>query len=78
MSSPPTNEEARQLQKRGQRGRADRLALFLFRPSSDAASDWLTENTDEEAQWFGGALAVEPRYAQDLAQSLLNDGWSVD
>ena len=53
--------------------------LFLFRPSSDAASDFLLgEDMDAETQWFGGALVVEPRYARDLAQSLLNDGWSVD
>lgn len=53
-------------------------SLFLFRPLTDAGREWLNENTETEPyQWFGGALAVEHRYAQDLAQGALNDGLRV-
>jgi hypothetical protein len=31
-----------------------------------------------DGQWFGGALAVEPRYAHDLAQGASSDGLVVE
>lgn len=51
--------------------------IFLFRPESDAGRDWLAENTDPDAPWFGDALAVEHRYAHDLATAASNDGLVV-
>lgn len=47
-------------------------SLYLFRPSTEAAKTWLEEHTD--GQWFGGALAVEPRYAHDLASGAASEG----
>lgn len=44
-------------------------SIFLFRPLTDEARTWLVEHTD--GQWFGGALAVEHRYAADLANGIL-------
>lgn len=52
-------------------------SLFLFHPQTDAGREWLTDNVDAEAQWFGGALVVEPRYARDLADGLLDAGLEV-
>jgi hypothetical protein len=49
--------------------------IFLFYPRNDLARKHLHEVTD--GQWLGGALAVEHRYARDLAQALLDDGWEV-
>jgi hypothetical protein len=51
-------------------------SVFLFRPATLAGSEWLTENTD--GMWYGDALAVEHRYAQDLAQGLLDAGLVVE
>jgi hypothetical protein len=51
-------------------------SLFLFRPLTNAAQEWLEEHTD--GLWFGGALAVEPRYALDLAQGMLDDGLTLE
>jgi hypothetical protein len=51
-------------------------SIFLFRPESDAGKSWLEDNTD--GQWFGNALAVEHRFAYDLAQGALNDGLEVE
>jgi len=48
--------------------------LFLFRPNTDAAKSWITEHVAGDALWFGGALAVEHRYAEDLAAGMLEDG----
>jgi hypothetical protein len=51
--------------------------ILLFRPQTDAAREWLTAHVDSEAQWFGGALVVEPRYAADLAQGLEDEGFTT-
>lgn len=49
-------------------------SLFLFRPLSDFAADWIEENVNGEAQFFGGALVVEPRYAGELAEGMVEAG----
>ena len=49
----------------------DHGSIYLVRPETDAAREWLTEHTD--GQWFGNALAVEPRYVVDLLDGLAND-----
>lgn len=52
--------------------------IFLFRPVSRTGKEWLEEITNEESQWFGDALAVEHRYAWDLAQAAQGDGLEVE
>jgi len=51
--------------------------VFLFNLLTDAARAWVEENVPDDAQYFGGALAVEPRYARDLAQGMIDDGMTV-
>jgi hypothetical protein len=51
--------------------------LFTFTPRSDAARAFAREAL-ADAQWFGGAVVVEHRYAWDLAQRLQAEGWSVE
>lgn len=46
-------------------------SICLVRPCTDAAREWLVEHTD--GQWWGGALAVEPRYLDDLLDGLHGD-----
>lgn len=46
--------------------------IVLFRPLTDEAQQWLEEHTGADAQWWGGALVVEYRYAADFAQAILN------
>jgi len=53
-------------------------SIFLFRPRTGYAADWLRENVASEGwQWFGGALAVEPRYAGQLVCGIEDAGFSV-
>lgn len=52
-------------------------SLVLFRPMSDAAREWMQNHTSNEAQWFGGALVVEPRYAFEFAEALMENGYVV-
>ena len=49
-------------------------SILLFRPLTDAAREWLKENVQGDAQWFGDALVVERRYAGDLAVGMLAAG----
>ena len=48
--------------------------ILLFRPLTKAAREWLEENVQEDAQWFGDALVVEHCYAGAFAVGLVNAG----
>jgi hypothetical protein len=51
--------------------------VYLVRPTTDEARDHLAENVQDDAQWFGGALAVEHRYIAPLIDGLTSAGFSV-
>jgi len=53
-------------------------SIFLFRPLTRAAEEHLIGNVQDDAQWFGGALVVEHRYARDLAAALTEEGFIVE
>ena len=53
------------------------FSLILFRLLTPAANQWVDENVMDDAQFFGGALVVEPRYAHDLIDGLVADGLVV-
>lgn len=48
-------------------------SVSLVRPQTDAAREWLQEHTD--GQWLGSALAVEPRYLDDLLAGAYEAGF---
>jgi hypothetical protein len=48
--------------------------VVLFRPLTQAANDWIEENIRGDAQWFGGALVVEHRYAGDVVVGIVGAG----
>jgi hypothetical protein len=53
--------------------------IILLRPITDAARAWLDFNcVPEPWQWFGDALAVEPRCAPDIIDGLRDDGFTVE
>lgn len=52
-------------------------SLCIVRPMRWAARDWLRAHVAAEAQWFGGALAVEPRYLMDLLIGIDEAGFTV-
>jgi len=52
-------------------------SLVLIRPLTEAASDWLDENISEDAQHFGGAVVVEPRYVEAIVEGMQDDGLEV-
>jgi len=52
--------------------------IFMFYPQTDAAWDWVEENIKGPMQRFGPELAVEHRYAADLAAGMKADGLEVE
>ncbi len=54
-------------------------SVFIFTPKTEAGREWINLHVDEaEWQWFGGGLAVEHRYAGDLADGMAGDGLVVE
>jgi hypothetical protein len=53
-------------------------SIWLCNPQDGEADLHLRENVSDEAQWFGGALVVEPRYVSHLAAQLRENGYSVE
>ena len=51
--------------------------LFLFHLETEEAEEWVEEHVSEEVSFWGKALVVEGRYAQDLANGMLSDGLDV-
>jgi hypothetical protein len=51
--------------------------ITLLEPLTDACREWITENVSVEGwQWFGRALAVEPRYLNYLVEVLQDEGFA--
>lgn len=51
--------------------------IFLVRPLTEAAFEWVADHVSGESQWFGNALAVEHRYVAALTQGMMDDGLEV-
>lgn len=51
--------------------------LYLFRPYTEKAKEWIQENVDPGSQWFAGGLVVETRFAADLAKGMQDAGLTV-
>jgi hypothetical protein len=55
----------------------DEGSVVMLRPLTEAANDWIDENIPDDALWFGGALAVEWRYADAIIDGMQCDGLEV-
>jgi hypothetical protein len=55
----------------------DHGSVTLFRPLTRAAYAWTGANIAPGSLWFGGALCVEPRYADGLVAGMEQDGLHV-
>jgi hypothetical protein len=53
-------------------------SIVLIRGLSEAGQSWLDENVgDDETQYFGNAIAAEPRYVEPIRQGALDAGLAV-
>lgn len=54
-------------------------SIILLRPLTERARQWLKSECQAEGwQYFGTALAIEPRYAQPIIDGAIGDGLSVN
>lgn len=51
--------------------------VALVEPLSHRATLWLKEHVAPDAQWWGNALVVEPRYVKQLARAMRDDGLRI-
>jgi len=48
--------------------------VYLLRPLSPMALDWIEVHIPEDAQYLGNAVAVEHRYISDIVAGIQGDG----
>ena len=56
---------------------ANHHSIVLFHINTPEASAWVEEKVAGEAQFFGTALVVEPRYVAALIAGMREDGLEV-
>lgn len=52
-------------------------SLFLLRPLSSAAKDWMGEHLpmdNPEIHFWGDAIVIEPRYIAPIVDGIIRDG----
>ncbi len=49
-------------------------SVYLFKPLTRAAQDWVDEHLPEDAMAWCGAVVVEHRYIADIVRDALADG----
>lgn len=49
-------------------------SIFLVAALTDAAHEWIEDHIPEDAMFFGGKLAVEHRFIEDIVNGMLGDG----
>jgi hypothetical protein len=52
-------------------------SIVLVRPLTPDVTNWLVDHTADDAQWFGNALVVEPRYVEALVEGLIAEGFAA-
>lgn len=52
-------------------------SIYLVVPHTQAARDWVDDHIPEDAQWWGGGFAVEPRYLDDILVGMDDAGLRV-
>jgi len=45
-------------------------SIYLVRPLDKAAAQWLKDTAPSDAQFFGKALVVEPRYLENVLNAI--------
>lgn len=69
LSNPAVNTPQFELENHG--------SLFLLRPLSSAAKEWMQEHLpvgDPETRFWCGALVIEARYLEPIVDGIIGDG----
>jgi len=52
-------------------------SIYLLKPLSDSARDWLRNTAPDEAQFWSDALVIEPRYVRGVIEAFEEAGGDV-
>ena len=52
-------------------------SIFLVRPVTEAAMEWIEEHAPEDAMFVSTAIVVEHRYVVDFVEGMRRDGLAV-
>lgn len=55
----------------------DHGSIVLLRGNSEAGRTWIAEHIPSDAQWWSGAVVVEPRYIGAIVDGAIADGLAV-
>jgi hypothetical protein len=55
----------------------DHGSIVLLRGNSEAGRAWIAEHIPSDAQWWSGAVVVEPRYIGAIVDGAIADGLAV-
>jgi len=55
----------------------DHGSIFLVRPLSDSAKEWINENIGYDAHFLGTALVVEHRYITNIIEGMAKAGLEI-
>lgn len=53
------------------------FTIYLLRPVTPRAREWVTTHLPDDAQTWGDAIVVEHRYIADIVNGIVNDGLEV-
>jgi len=53
-------------------------SLYLLRPLTGLAVEWLDEHIEQNRQMFGTAVVVEHRYIADIVRGIRDAGLELD
>jgi hypothetical protein len=56
---------------------SDQGSIVLVMPRTPGANEWLTENVQDDAQWFGQSLVVERRFISHLIEGMMAEGLRI-
>ena len=49
-------------------------SVYVLKPLTQEAEDWIEERIDPNATWFGGGIAIEHGYVDDVLMGIEVDG----
>lgn len=57
----------------------DHGSIVVLKAVTPSAQDWVDEHiaTDDDTQYFGGGIVIEPRYAGDILDGIAADDLAV-
>ena len=56
----------------------DQGSIVLLMPENDNARVWIDQNIGDDITWWGGAVAIEHRYADDILTGIQRDGLTIE